>query len=343
MHTLIREIKQEAACYGEYSVCTVFIGGGTPTVVEPAFIAELLSCLRQNYTVETDAEITIEMNPGTVAEEGMEIYRRAGINRISIGMQTADDGELRLLGRIHTHAAFLEAYRLSVAAGFTNINVDIMSALPGQSEGSYLTTLEKVMSLSPRPAHISAYSLIVEEGTPFYDQREKGELPLPSEEEERAMYEKTGEILQEYGYRRYEISNYALEGHECRHNCVYWRRGNYVGFGLGASSMVENARFRNEDRLEEYMARINRGKRADRTQKLSLQERMEEFMFLGLRLTDGIREEEFLREFRQSLDDVYGKVIKKHLENGLLERSGTLRLTGKGLDVSNYVMADFLL
>lgn len=349
MEALRRETALRTEEYGGDSVTSVFIGGGTPSAVEAEEIVSLLATVRQHYPLSEDAEITIEVNPGTVTAEKLEIYRTAGINRLSIGLQSADDRELAAIGRIHTWQQFLDTYRLAVGAGFQNINVDIMSTLPGQTMESYRVTLEKILALKPQPAHISAYSLILEEGTAFWDMMQRGELALPDEDADRQMYSETKRILAEAGYARYEISNYAKPGHECRHNCGYWRREEYVGFGIGAASLFRERRFRNGDSLTAYL-RDPVGCREE-IQELSRQEQMEEFMFLGLRMTEGVSEGEFEAGFGQKPETVYGEAIQRNLRDGLLEWKGgkgcenarRLALTERGLDVSNYVMAQFLL
>ena len=404
LRALKQEIREQAARYREYEVQTVFIGGGTPTAVPCENLCEVLKTVFSFYRMNPHAEISMEANPGTVTKEALLSYRKAGINRISIGLQSADDVELKLLGRIHTYRDFQQTYRWAQEAGFTNINLDIMSALPGQSVENYKKTLETVLSLKPQ--HISAYSLIVEEGTPFYEkygqESEKlqatGEkqLDLPSEEEEREMYALTEKLLAAAGYHRYEISNYALPGRECRHNLVYWKRGNYVGFGLGAASMVENVRFENIREMQEYLAEyagmpdaepvfaevaqgdaqvlpneqefsLREDTHSENEQELSLredthseneqelsirenvhplspQEQMGETMFLGLRLTEGVSKAEFHRQFGVSMEQIYGEVIRKNTAKGLLiDEAGYVCLTREGMDLSNYVMAQFLL
>lgn len=341
MEALKKEISAKSELYESYQVTSVFIGGGTPSIVNPLWIGQLMELVFQKFSVAENAEITMEMNPGTVTEESLRIYREAGINRLSMGLQSASDRELALLGRIHSFEEFLSAYTSARSVGFFNINVDLMSALPEQSVESYLDTLDKVMALNPPPEHISAYSLIVEEGTPFYDAYEKGELVLPSEEDERLMYEKTESVLKAYGYHRYEISNYAKKGYECKHNIGYWVRENYVGFGLGAASMVGNRRFSGETELEKY---LDNPIAEQEIQILSVEEQMEEFMFLGLRLTEGVSEAAFEEAFERDINQVYGEVLEKHIRNGLLVRAcGSISLSAKGLDVSNYVMSDFIL
>lgn len=236
---------QEGGKLPEYMVVSVFFGGGTPSILNADWIGKILTLLKKRFEFREDVEITIECNPGTADRKKLKAYREYGINRISFGLQSADNEELQLLGRIHTWEQFLEIYQEARAAGFSNINVDLMSSLPGQSRASWKKTLEKVLALEPE--HISAYSLIIEEGTPFYEKyeedarlREEGEVPkyLPSEEEEREMYRLTEEMLLGAGMHRYEISNYAKEGYECRHNIGYWIGTEYVGFGLGASSYL---------------------------------------------------------------------------------------------------------
>lgn len=349
MEALRRETALRAEEYCCDSVTSVFIGGGTPSAVEAEEIAALLSTVRQHYPLAEDAEITIEVNPGTVTAEKLEVYRVAGINRLSIGLQSADDRELAVIGRIHTWQQFLDTYGLAVGAGYRNINIDVMSTLPGQTLESYRRTLKKILALNPQPAHISAYSLILEEGTAFWDMTQRGELILPDEDADRQMYSETKRVLAGAGYSRYEISNYAKPGHACRHNCGYWRRDEYAGFGIGAASLVRESRFRNGDSLTAYL-RDPVGCREE-LQVLSPQEQIEEFMFLGLRMTEGVSERDFEDRFGQRLADIYGGVIQANLRDGLLEwqcgeergSARRLALTERGLDISNYVMEQFLL
>lgn len=343
MRALLAETAGSAFQYADYRAATIFIGGGTPSVVSEDEIASLLGTVRSSYQVAQNAEVTIEVNPGTDASGKLSCYRQAGINRLSIGLQSADNGELAALGRIHTWEQFEHTYEEARKSGFTNINVDIMSALPGQDIRGYRKTLEKVLALVPPPEHISAYSLILEEGTPLYDSYEKGELKLPDEDEDRFMYQETKRILVQNGYDRYEISNYAKKGYECRHNCGYWQRKNYAGFGIGAASLVGNVRFRNSTDLRRYLNSPLECR--EDIQPLCRQEQMEEFMFLGLRMTEGVSMEEFERLFGCTAEAVYGDVMKKNMDDGLLqEKCGRrIALTDRGMDLSNYVMAQFLL
>ncbi len=341
MEALCREMTKKSADYKGYRVTSVFIGGGTPSCVEPKWIEKMMELLGGNYDLSDDAEITMEMNPGTVDRHSMEIYHRLGINRLSMGLQSARSDELAVLGRIHSYEEFLEAYFTAREIGFLNINVDIMSGLPMQTLEDYLETLSKVTELVPPPEHISAYSLIVEEGTPFYEAYEREELNLPDEETDRDMYEATRTFLQAKGYERYEISNYAKKGYECRHNIGYWQRKNYVGFGIGAASLVENVRFRNGDCLNRYIQ--SPCEYMTDVEELSVGEQMAEMMFLGLRMREGVSLKCFQDTFGISLKKVYGEVIEKHVQENLLQMDENhVRLTRKGMDISNYVMADFL-
>ena len=354
----IKKLQQEIAYYGEryreYEVSSIFFGGGTPTILEGYQLAGILETLKQYFFLQKDAEITVECNPGTLTMGKAEKLVAAGFNRLSLGLQSADDRELQYLGRIHDYQQFLESYDLARKAGFHNINVDLMSALPGQTLESWKETLQKIAAL--RPEHISAYSLIIEEGTPFYERfaadeeiRESGGHPrlLPEEEAERQMYLYTEDFLRTKGYRRYEISNYAKPGYECRHNCGYWTRKEYLGLGLGASSLVGHQRFQNTSDLEEYLEQkydpaynINH----IHMETLDKKSEMEEFMFLGLRLMEGISRQKFEETFRVTLESVYGKVLRKLKEEQLIEESaGAVRLTEHGIDVSNYVLSEFLL
>lgn len=346
MKALQREMLERAPECGGRTVTSVFIGGGTPSVVEAGQLAELLQAVRQQVTLVEDAEITVEVNPGTADRRKLETYRRAGVNRLSIGLQSADDRELETVGRIHTWAQFLEAWQAAAEAGFTNCNVDVMSTLPGQTYESYLRTLESVLALEPAPAHISAYSLIPEEGTPLVEQIARGRLTLPDEDTDREMYRATKRLLEQAGYRRYEISNYARPGCECRHNCGYWRRRDYLGLGIGAASLIDNVRFKNGSDLRAYLQEPA-GCREE-VQSLSVGEQMEEFLFLGLRMTEGVSAEEFADCFGREMEGVYGEVIRRNAGDGLLEwrKCGAgrrLALTERGLDLANYVMAQFLL
>lgn len=345
VQALIEEIRYYKEFVKKYEVSTVFWGGGTPSLLTGEQMKALMETLRQTFFIRQNAEITMEANPGTVTVEKLLACQKAGINRISFGLQSVNNEELKMLGRIHTYEEFLESYEAARKAGFQNINVDLISAIPKQTVRSWEQTLQTIISLQPE--HISAYSLIVEEGTTFaklYGEGCKLEHLLPTEEDERRMYERTEELLREAGYHRYEISNYAKEGYECRHNLGYWERKEYLGLGLGASSLIEETRFHNTDEMEEYLRDANNPILLRWEQeKLDRQEQMEEFVFLGLRKIRGIQEEKFAEMFGEDIWDCYGKNLERVIKEGLLEREeGVLRLTRKGIDVSNYVFYEIL-
>ena len=322
-----------------YEIVSVFIGGGTPSALKAEAIASIMRTLQEKFFFCEDAEVTIEANPGTVDPEKLTIYRNVGINRLSLGLQSTDAEELKRLGRIHSYEEFLKSYEWAREAGFSNINIDLMFAIPGQTGEAWRQHLYQVAELNPE--HISAYSLIIEEGTPFAEQN----LDLPDEDTEYQMYEDTAEILERYGYRQYEISNYAKQGYMCRHNAGYWQRLEYLGFGLGASSLYGGMRFSNTHQMQEY---LKESRNPDQIRKdvtvLSRNEQIEEFMFLGLRMTEGISEKKFEENFNVRLMDIYGDILQKYEETGFMEHIETKwRLTRKGIHVSNHILADFLL
>lgn len=369
---LLREISGMAEACREYQVISVFFGGGTPSLLSGGQMERMMSAVRIHYDLAENAEVTLECNPATATFSKLASYRKSGINRLSIGLQSANDKELKELGRIHNYRQFLQTCSDARKAGFTNVNIDIMSALPGQTMDSYLETIDKVLAL--KPEHISAYSLIIEEGTPFFDRYgEKVQMPsdspcdgmtkypaLPDEETERLMYHKTNTLLKKAGYTRYEISNFSRKGYECRHNLTYWTGIDYVGFGVGAASYFQGYRYKNisdVQKYKEFFSRENRkasahffsglpieGALHEEVQQLSTEEKMEEFLFLGLRLKKGIATDTFQKTFGKSIDEIYGTVIADFIREGVLARKkNRLYLTKKGTDVANYVMAGFLL
>ena len=336
VRALGREIDREAPLYADRSVSTIFFGGGTPSLLSAEEIAFLGGKLREAFRIEPDAEISMEMNPGTVTKEKLHAMKNAGVNRLSIGLQSTSDELLLKLGRIHTFAQFEESFHLARKQGFSNINIDIMSALPGQSVADYEETLKRVCAFVPE--HISAYSLIVEEGTPFYERKE--ELLLPTEEEERRMYYLTGELLLENGYERYEISNYARAGYACRHNLAYWGRTDYLGLGIGASSFVDGVRYADTRDWKRYLTMEHM---KEQIEPITKEDAMAEFMFLGLRRMAGVSANVFYREFGKTVESVYGKALKRLKEQRLLTMEGErIFLTDFGIDVSNYVFEQFL-
>ena len=348
MEALLQEVGGRSEECLDYRVVSVFVGGGTPSVVDPVWIERLMETIRAGYRLCENAEITMELNPGTATKEALIMYKAAGINRLSIGLQATEDELLKKIGRIHDWNTFCNTYRLAREAGFSNINVDMMSGLPGQDRESYVRGLTKVCTLPDPPEHISAYGLIVEENTPLCKMVEEGTISLPDEDAERDMYADTEQILKQYGYERYEISNYAREGFRCRHNIGYWTQVSYLGLGIGAASFMDQIRFGNKENLQEYVKHPLECRAVESV--VDRKGQMEEFCFLGLRLTEGISENRFFSRFGQKLDVVYGKVIRQNCLDGLLEwvkkteeDDRRLRLTARGLDLANYVMAQFLL
>lgn len=327
--------------YG-YEIVSIFVGGGTPSILTEAQITQVFEAVHESFPIREDAEITLEMNPGTDVKDKLPVYRELGINRLSMGLQSADNEELKCLGRIHTYEDFRQVYQWAREAGFTNINVDLMSAIPEQTLESYEDTLRKVADLEPE--HISAYSLIIEEGTPFYERYGEGRHAeeLPDEDIERQMYVRTGEILEDYGYHRYEISNYAKDGYECRHNLGYWDRKEYLGLGAGASSLMDHIRWKEPDHIGPSTGLVLE-EREDFT-RLRRKDEMEEFMFLGLRKINGVSKYDFYKSFRVSMDEIYKESIENLIKEGLLVREeDRIRLTDRGIDLSNYALSQFLL
>ncbi len=341
LQALHREILCCGKDGGSTPVTSVFFGGGTPSLLTGEELAGILSALRQQFVFQENAEITMEANPGTLTKENLRLYREAGVNRLSIGCQSVHDAELKTLGRIHTFAQFAESFTLAREAGFTNINVDLMSAIPGQDLAAWRDCLEKITAFAPE--HISAYSLIIEEGTPFFEMQDT--LALPDEDTERDMYALTRSFLAEKGYIQYEISNYARPGRECRHNIGYWDQTPYLGLGLGASSYKDGVRWKNTADMADYLAQADEGRftRADE-EHLTVEEQMEEFMFLGLRMNRGVSIPLFQERFGVEMAAVYQKPIEHFVREKLLTiRQNRVCLTEKGMDLADMVMAEFML
>ena len=351
---LCKEIFYYGAHCRDYVVSTVYIGGGTPSWLWESDMAEIMDAVHKNFALLPDAEVSVECNPGTVTAQKFAVYRQSGINRISLGLQSAQNVELKMLGRIHTWEQFLKTYELARAGGFSNINVDLMSSLPGQHMESY------------------ADSLLIEKGTPFYDlykfdavKQRAGMVTdaLPTEDEVYEMTQLTGQMLKENGYVHYEVSNFAQPGYACRHNIGYWTRVNYLGLGLGASSLMENIRYTNTRDLYTYLEQVEviregiwENKYDDGTveqlpatnlhasaESVGKYAQMEEFMYLGLRMIDGVSRDDFMHRFGMPIEAVYQEVLNHLQEEGLLERrAGRIYLTPRGQDVSNYALSQFL-
>lgn len=341
----------------DYVVSSIYFGGGTPTSIKESYICDLLCKLKNviisssNMSFSENPEITLEANPGTLSMDKLIAYRDAGFNRLSIGLQSADNAELNFLSRIHTFEEFKENFLTAYEIGFRNINVDLMTALPYQGEYNLNHTLDELFELSVRPQHISAYSLIVEKGTDFYDKfgerNEDGKYTgpmgsaMPTEEQERLLYYLVRNRLLNEGYMQYEISNFAYPGFESVHNSAYWERIDYIGLGLGASSCVNNTRYKNVSDLDKYIANP---KDIDETIVLDVKAQMEEFMFLGLRRMAGVSTYEFTTAFSKSMESVYYNQLKKLMDEGLMYYdNGRYALTDMGIDYGNYCFSQFLM
>ena len=345
VEALCKEITGYKDLTKEYELATIYFGGGTPSVLNVSLTEKILSTVKKVFAVNAGAEITLEINPGSASLDKLKRYKELGINRLSIGVQSAKKEELALLGRIHSFEDAKQTVLWAREAGFTNLSLDLMSALPGQSLEDYKENVEEILSLNPE--HISSYSLIVEDGTPFFELYAVGkekETELPDEETDRAMYAYTKERLMQAGYGRYEISNYAKPGFESRHNSSYWIGTEYIGVGLGASSLFTNARYHNETDLTTYIKEAESGQDVRReTERLDIGEQMEEFMILGLRMMQGISRQAFQNRFGKPIETVYGSALKKLEKQGLLTLTGDrVALTETGIDVSNRVFVEFV-
>lgn len=336
---LIKEIKEKCS---DYLIKTIFIGGGTPSYLEENELEKLLMAVSKLNLLDK-LEYSMECNPGTVNENKLKIMKKYGINRISFGLQSCNDNLLKKIGRIHTFKEFLENYNLARKVGFDNINVDLMYGLPNLNIQDWKNTLESICEL--KPEHISAYSLIIEEGTAFYKLYEKDKLELPSEDEERVMDKITKDILKDNGYHQYEISNFALDGKECEHNKVYWSLEEYIGVGSASSSYMDGYRFANTSNINDYIEKISNNVSVviDKYEN-SIEDEMEEFVFMGLRMVSGIDILKFEKKFGVDINSIYKEIIEKNIKDGLLVvQKNKMFLTAKGMELSNSVMSDFIL
>lgn len=336
------DLPSEPACEGA-EIATVFIGGGTPSVLKPGQITRILDAVRARYKIKGGAEITMEANPGTITLEKFEGYLAAGVNRLSMGVQVLDDRMLKKLGRIHSSEGALESYRLARQAGFTNINLDFIFGLPGQDLRHLETVLDRLLAITPLPEHLSCYSLIVEENTPLYTGVERGLIAVPQEDAVADMYEMIGARLPRAGFKQYEISNWTL-GKPCAHNLVYWHDGRYLAFGPGASGYWGNTRYTTLLGPGDYIKAMREGSSviADRTH-VAPKDEMAEVMILGLRLNEGVSVAYFERRFGRSLLLTYEQEIGEMTGLGLLEIAcGNVRLTEHGRLLGNEVFARFI-
>ncbi len=344
VEALIRQIEENADLVAGYEVATIYFGGGTPSTLTAEQTGRIVEAVKQHFHPDfskEDFEFTTEVNPGTVDFNKLKAYRDMGINRLSVGVQSANDVELKMLGRIHSFSQAQETVKLARKAGFSNISMDLISALPGQTLEKYRENVREILSL--HPTHISAYSLIVEEGTPFFEKYGPygdKRASLPDEEIEREMYYMTRDLLSQAGFHRYEISNYAVPGFESRHNSSYWEGTDYLGLGLGAASLIGNVRYRNTADINEYLKAPD-SREVDEV--LDIKALESEYMILGLRKVKGVSISLFKEKFDQNLLEVYSREIEKSISEGLLLLEGDiLRLTDRGLDLSNYVFERFI-
>jgi oxygen-independent coproporphyrinogen-3 oxidase len=335
---LVRDIEQYGELYrNKYYVDTIFIGGGTPSLIDEDLMVELAQAIKDRFDVAEDVEFTIESNPKTLTEGKLDTYLNLGINRLSIGAQSFDDGLLSYMGRIHSSHDILNQYELARKCGFQNINLDLMSAIPGQSMEMWLQTMDTAMTL--KPEHISFYSLQLEEGTPFFSMFEAGSLKEIDDELDRSMYHESLRRLKENGYHHYEISNAALTGRSCRHNLKYWSFEDYLGLGLGAHSFVEGMRFSKITDLDRYI----KNPQVEWEHKNTREDNISEYMITGMRKMSGIDMEDFKIRFKMPLESLFGELLKKYQNDGLIDISdGWLCFTEKGIDISNKVLAEFV-
>jgi len=325
----------------DYSIKTIFIGGGTPSCINPRYINRILEFIYRNFNTSDLVEVTIETNPGTLDKEKVQIYMESGINRVSMGMQTLDDTLLKSIGRIHSTKDFYKSYEILRNGNMKNINVDLIFGLPNQSIDQVISSLKKVVELGVE--HVSYYGLILEENTKFYKLYNEGKISLPDENIERMMYHKATEYLTNHGYKHYEISNYALPTYECKHNLVYWELRPYLGVGLSSHSNMRGKRFFNTSDINIYIEKLNMNKLpVEGEEIIDKDTEMEEFCILGIRKIEGLSKIEFKNRFEVEIEKIYGDIIKKHIDNGLILNDHNIRLTKKGLDLSNLVEVDFL-
>ena len=332
----------------DVEIKTIYIGGGTPSIIDAKYIEEIMNFLKKRDLLKKTKEITIEVNPGTVDEEKIKCYKKAGINRLSIGLQSTDDNMLKKIGRIHCYKDFLNTYKFAKEAGFDNINVDIMIGLPEQKISNVKNTLEKIINLEPEPPkHISVYSLIVEENTPIEKMINDGTLELPDEENERNMYWYVKNFLELNGYNHYEISNFSKDGYESIHNSDCWKQKEYIGFGVAAHSFIDDVRFGNTSNLDEYLRNcenkdFENNRIIDEVEK-DLFSKEQEFMLVGLRMIDGVSIQEFKNKFGENPIFVFKSELSKLVEEGLLMVDfDRIKLTNRGLDLANLVWEEFV-
>lgn len=346
----IEDLKKEMELYKlemekyqlKEEITSIFLGGGTPSILSEDEIRDIFSSIYKNFKIANDAEITIECNPGTLNLEKLKSMKESGINRLSIGLQAVQDYHLKSIGRIHTYDEFERNYKQALEVGFKNINVDLMYCLPNQTLDDWKETLNKIVKLEP--SHISAYSLILEEGTELYSMYEKKEFEIIDEDTDINLYNYTIDYLKSNGYNQYEISNYSKEGYECRHNILYWKCGRYIGLGPGASGYIGDTRYSNVELLQDYHDKIaNNEKPIENEDMLSIKDKVEEKIFMGLRMNEGIKFEDFKNEFDLDFKEKFNNQINVLKERNLIKESDSrIKLTQKGREISNSVFVEFI-
>ncbi len=342
----IKDLKKEMILYKdefrEKEITSIFLGGGTPSILESEEIKEIFFYIKSNFNIKKDAEITIECNPGTLSKEKLITMKDLGINRLSIGLQATQESHLRYIGRIHTYEEFVKNYKEALDIGFKNINIDLMYALPNQNFDEWKDSLEKIVKLNP--SHISAYSLILEEGTKLHDMYEKNEFEMIDEDTDIKMYNYTINYLKDNGYNQYEISNYSKSGFECNHNILYWKCNHYIGLGPGASGYINNYRYNNLESLNDYHEKLlNNEKPIDFIDELTIEDKIQEKIFMGLRMNEGIKFIEFKDEFDLDFKLRFKDVLKRLKENKLIiEDEFGIKLTQDGREISNSVFIEFM-
>ncbi|OLS03390.1 radical SAM family heme chaperone HemW [Tissierella creatinophila] len=343
IENLVKELSIYKEIIKEDRIKTIFIGGGTPSYIDEKHIEQILKFIRANFNIETLEEVTIEINPGTLDIKKAKVYKNAGINRISMGVQTLNDTHLKNIGRIHTQKEFYDSYDILRKAGFTNINVDFIFGLPDETIEDVEENLKAIESL--KPEHVSYYGLILEKDTPLYRLNKNNKLNLPSESQEREMYHLIKKRLKNMGYRHYEISNFALKEKECKHNILYWTIEPYIGVGLSSHSYLNNRRFWNRDNFKDYFIDLNKGiLPIEGGEDTNRDMEIAEFSIMSLRLIEGIDKKRFKERFKKDIKYYFKQIINKHLKDGLIvEDDNFIKLTSKGLDLSNLVEIDFLL
>lgn len=340
----LEDLRIEMSLYKNEAkeITSIFIGGGTPSILTSEEIEQLFKNIRANFNVKENAEITIECNPGTLTLEKLNTMKEVGINRLSIGLQATQNYHLKSIGRIHTYEEFEKNYKQALEVGFKNINIDLMYALPNQKPEEWKETIERIVNL--KPSHISAYSLILEEGTKLYDMYENNEFKVTDEDVDIEMYNYTINYLKSNGYIQYEISNYSKEGHECNHNILYWKCEHYIGLGAGASGYILNTRYNNVNSLEDYHEQIILNQKPiEENETLCIEDKIQEKIFMGLRMNEGIKFIDFKKEFKIDFEEKYNKTIKELLKKELIKKDNEgIKLTQKGREISNTVFIEFM-